>query len=93
MTRVVNAGKNISLANLAKGTYLAQVNDCKIKLVSIKLINEYNTHQELLDKRDELLEEKEYQDNAPLDEDYYIVYVKDNYSIYDTEGTIFVFTK
>ena len=33
MTRVVNAGKNISLANLAKGTYLAQVNDCKIKVV------------------------------------------------------------
>lgn len=33
MMRVVNAGKNISLANLAKGTYLAQVNDCKIKVV------------------------------------------------------------
>lgn len=33
MTRMVNAGKNISLANLAKGTYLAQVDDCKIKVV------------------------------------------------------------
>ena len=33
MTRMVNAGKNIPLANLAKGTYLAQVNDCKIKVV------------------------------------------------------------
>ena len=64
-----------------------------LTLVSIKLINEYNTHQELLDKRDELLEEKEYQDNLPTDEDYYTVYVKDNYSIYDTEDTIFVFTK
>ena len=64
-----------------------------LTLVSIKLINEYNTRQELLDKRDELLEEKEYQDNLPTDEDYYTVYVKDNYSIYDTEDTIFVFTK
>lgn len=33
MTGSVNAGKNIHLANLAKGTYLAQVNDCKIKVV------------------------------------------------------------
>ena len=33
MTGSVNAGKNIPLANLAKGTYLAQVNDCKIKVV------------------------------------------------------------
>ena len=33
MTGSVNAGKSIPLANLAKGTYLAQVNDCKIKVV------------------------------------------------------------
>jgi hypothetical protein len=64
-----------------------------ISLVTVKLVNDYNKYQELLNKRDELIEEKEYQDNLPLDEDYYVVYVKDNYSIYDTEGTIFVFTK
>lgn len=62
-------------------------------LVSIKLIKDYRERQDLINQRDELLEEKEFQDNAPLDEDYYVVYVKDNYSIYDTEGTIFVFTK
>ena len=62
-------------------------------LVSVKLIRDYNERQDLLNQRDELLEEKEFQDNAPLDEDYFVVYVKDNYSIYDTEGTIFVFTK
>ena len=62
-------------------------------LVSVKLIKDFNERQDLLNQRDELLEEKEYQDNAPLDEDFYIVFVKDNYSIYDTEGTIFVFTK
>ena len=33
MTGSVNAGKNIPLVNLAKGTYLAKVNDCKIKVV------------------------------------------------------------
>lgn len=33
MTGSVNAGKSIPLANLAKGTYLAKVNDCKIKVV------------------------------------------------------------
>lgn len=33
MTVSVNAGKSIPLANLAKGTYLAKVNDCKIKVV------------------------------------------------------------
>ena len=33
MTGSVNVGKNIPLANLAKGTYLAKVNDCKIKVV------------------------------------------------------------
>lgn len=33
MTRSVNADKNIPLVNLAKGTYLAKVNDCKIKVV------------------------------------------------------------
>ena len=64
-----------------------------ISLVSVKLVSDYNKHQELLNKRDELLDEKEYQDNIPTDEDYYTVYVKDNYSIYDTEDTIFVFTK
>ncbi len=62
-------------------------------LVSVKLIKDYKTRQDLIDQRDELLEEKEYQDNAPLGEDYYVVYVKDNYSIYDTSGTIFVFSK
>ena len=64
-----------------------------VSLVTVKLVNDYNKHQELLNKRDELIEEKEYQDNLPIDEDYYVVYVKDNYSIYDKEGTIFVFTK
>ena len=62
-------------------------------LVSVKLIKDYKIRQDLIDQRDELLEEKEYQDNAPLGEDYYVVYVKDNYSIYDTSGTIFVFSK
>lgn len=66
---------------------------CLLAMVSGKLISEYNEHQLLIDKRDELIEEKEYQEDIPLDEDYYIVYVKDNYSIYDTEDTIFVFTK
>lgn len=64
-----------------------------LTLVSVNLISEYREKQALLDKRDELLEEKEYQDNLPDDEDYYTVYVKDNYSIYDKEGTIFVFSK
>ena len=62
-------------------------------IVSIKLIGNYNKHKDLITIRDELIEEKEYQSDIPLDEDYYTVYVKDNYSIYDTEGTIFVFTK
>lgn len=64
-----------------------------LTLVSIKLINDYNVHKELINIRDQLIEEKEFQNNLPKDEDYYTVYVKDNYSIYDTEGTIFVFTK
>ena len=33
MTGIVDARKNIPLANLPKGTYLAKVNDCKIKVV------------------------------------------------------------
>ena len=33
MTGIVDARKNIPLANLPKGTYLANVNDCKIKVV------------------------------------------------------------
>ncbi len=33
MRECVNAGENISLADLAKGTYLAKVNNCKIKVV------------------------------------------------------------
>ena len=62
-------------------------------MVSIMLIKNYQEHQQLIDIRDELIEEQEYYQDIPLDEDYYTVYVKDNYSIYDTEGTIFVFTK
>lgn len=64
-----------------------------ITMVSITLIKNYREHQQLIDIRDELIEEQEYYQDVPLDEDYYTVYVKDNYSIYDTEGTIFVFTK
>lgn len=33
VTEAVNADKKISLAGYAKGTYLAKVNDCKIKVV------------------------------------------------------------
>ena len=64
-----------------------------ITMVSIMLVKNYQEHQELINIRDELIEEQEYYQDIPLDEDYYTVYVKDNYSIYDTEGTIFVFTK
>lgn len=64
-----------------------------VAFLSVKLITVFNRHQNLLQQRDELLEEKEHQDNLPTDEDYYTVYVKDNYSIYDKEDTIFVFTK
>lgn len=64
-----------------------------LTLVTAKLISNYNEQAKLMEKRDELLEEKENQNNIPEDEDYYIVYVKDNYSIYDQENTIFVFTK
>lgn len=64
-----------------------------LSFVSVHFVSEYITQQELINKRDELLEEKEYQDNLPDDEDYYQVYVKDNYSIYDKEGTLFIFTK
>ena len=64
-----------------------------VALVGVNIVNAYNEQQNLLQQREELLEEKEYQDNLPDGEDYYTVYVKDNYSIYDQEGTIFVFTK
>lgn len=64
-----------------------------ITMVSAKLISESIEQQHLLDIRDQLLEEKEKQDNFTKDEDYYSVYVKDNYSIYDEKETIFVFTK
>lgn len=64
-----------------------------ITMVSAKLISESIEQQNLLDIRDQLLEEKEKQDNFTKDEDYYSVYVKDNYSIYDEKETIFVFTK
>ena len=64
-----------------------------ITMVSAKLISESIEQQHLLDIRDQLLEEKEKQDNFTKDEDYYSVYVKDNYSNYDEKETIFVFTK
>ena len=64
-----------------------------LTMVSVTLVKNYQEHQHLVDIRDELIEEQEYYQDVPLDEDYYTVYVKDNYSIYDTEGTIFVFTK
>ena len=57
------------------------------------MISVFKEHQALVEDRNELLEEKEHQDNLPNDEDYYTVYVKDNYSIYDTDDTIFVFSK
>ena len=64
-----------------------------VGLVGAKLISDSIEQNKLLNIRDELLEEKEQQDNVTDDEDYYTVYVKDNYSIYDEEETIFVFTK
>ena len=64
-----------------------------VGLVGAKLISDSIEQNKLLNIRDELLEEKERQDNVTDDEDYYTVYVKDNYSIYDEEETIFVFTK
>ena len=64
-----------------------------LSMVSVTLIKNYQEHKTLIEIRDELIEEQEYYQDVPLDEDYYTVYVKDNYSIYDTEGTIFVFTK
>ena len=64
-----------------------------LTIMTVKLIENYNEQQALLAERDKLLEEKENQNNIPEDEDYYTVYVKDNYSIYDKENTIFVFTK
>lgn len=64
-----------------------------LTLLSVKMISVFKEHQALVEERNELLEEKEHQDNLPNDEDYYTVYVKDNYSIYDTEDTIFVFSK
>ena len=64
-----------------------------LTIVSAKLITDSIEQQNLLNIRDQLLEEKEQQNNITDDEDYYTVYVKDNYSIYDEKETIFVFTK
>jgi formiminotetrahydrofolate cyclodeaminase len=61
-----------------------------------KLVKEYQYRDELIAQKEELENEKNWQDemNSVIDDDQYLaIYEQDNLSINDEETTLFVFTK
>ncbi|MDD6302888.1 MAG: hypothetical protein PUA56_06295 [Bacillales bacterium] len=66
-----------------------------VGVVSVKIAESIKLRNELIAIRNSLIAERDWQEaNSNYgDDDYISVFVKQNYSIYDSEDTIFIFVK